>query len=106
MIPDDDDYWASRQEGPSGEEGPPEEENDLRREEGPPHDEWIPVSSSNVAEVMYESLTAHLHVRFHQGGGYYMGVPEYVFEEFVSAPSKGKFVHQVLKGSYFWVRGG
>lgn len=59
----------------------------------------IRVQSSDVHSIGYECGT--LYVRFLNGGLYaYDGVPEDVFEAFLNAPSKGKFVHQRLKGRY------
>ncbi|MGE0539179.1 MAG: KTSC domain-containing protein [Dehalococcoidia bacterium] len=63
--------------------------------------DMIPVSSSNVAAIGYDDATELLQVRFHNGSLYaYSGVPSSVFQRFLSAPSKGSFVHEELKDRY------
>lgn len=63
----------------------------------------ISVSSSNVSQVGYENGVLEVH--FHSGGVYqYFHVPEEVFRLFLSAPSKGKFVHRHLKGKFPFTR--
>ncbi len=57
----------------------------------------IPVNSSNVRCIGYENGIIEVH--FHNGYAYrYPNCNERIFNEFLNAPSKGKFVHQVLKG--------
>lgn len=59
----------------------------------------IPVSSSNLSAVGYEDTT--LYVRFHSGSTYaYFNVPENVYNGLLAAPSKGKYLASVIKGSY------
>lgn len=71
----------------------------------PPPDEWVPVTSSNVAAVAHDLSAKALWVRFNSGHqGYYAGVRRDVYEEMLAAPSKGKFVHQRLIPNYRWVR--
>jgi len=57
-----------------------------------------PVSSSNVKSIGYEN--GILEVIFHNGLAYRYDVPESVYREFMSAPSKGRFVSSRLKGRY------
>ena len=46
----------------------------------------IPVSSSNISSIGYQSGT--LYVSFHSGGLYaYSGVPESIYRELMSASS-------------------
>ena len=53
------------------------------------------VISSDVASIGYENGV--LEVEFHKGGIYrYYNVDAGLFYEFLNAPSKGKFVHNVL----------
>ncbi len=69
--------------------------------------EWTTnvVSSSNVSTVGYNAGTNTLEVIFHSGAVYhYFGVDEDVYESFLAAASKGKFVHYVLKGAYAYER--
>lgn len=61
----------------------------------------IPVVSSNVASVGYDENSSTLEVAFHSGGIYqYFDVSPQVFEEFINADSKGKFLHREIKGIY------
>lgn len=63
----------------------------------------IPVNSSNVASIGYENGIIEVH--FHNGYAYrYSDTSEALFQEFLNAPSKGKFVHQRLKNCYPTVR--
>ena len=67
--------------------------------------EWVPVSSSNVAEVGYNEATNTLGVRFLNGSEYeYRDVGEDVFTSLASAPSVGKFLHAYIKGAYAYER--
>lgn len=59
----------------------------------------IPVQSSNIASIGYESGT--MHIRFHSGGLYtYSDVPEFLYMELMSAASKGRYFHAHIKGRY------
>ena len=63
----------------------------------------ISVSSSNVSQIGYEN--GILEVHFHSSSVYqYLHVPETVLRLFLSAPSKGQFVHQHLKGKFPFIR--
>jgi hypothetical protein len=61
--------------------------------------EWVSVASETVDQIGYDPAAAELHVRFRSGGRYYLysNVPEGVHQEFLAAPSKGRFVHTRLK---------
>ena len=62
-----------------------------------------PVSSSNVAAIGWSDGV--LHVRFHGGRLYeYVGVPSDVFDAFMSAPSKGRFLHWRIARQYHYIR--
>ncbi|MFR4634095.1 MAG: KTSC domain-containing protein [Blautia faecis] len=59
----------------------------------------IPVSSSNISSIGYQSGT--LYVSFHSGGLYaYSGVPESIYRELMSASSHGKYLASQIKGRY------
>ncbi len=61
--------------------------------------EMFPVASSRITEMGYDSETASVYVRFTDGTAWcYRNVPEEVWNQFVSAPSKGRFINQVLDG--------
>lgn len=63
--------------------------------------EFYPVDSSNVLEIGYDDYDGVLYVRFLNGALYYYeGVPPEVWDAFLYAPSKGKFVHTDLKNVY------
>ena len=57
------------------------------------------VDSSNVEAVGYDEPAMELHVLFKGSPTVYVyqEVPQHVHEEFMMAPSKGKFVHYELK---------
>jgi hypothetical protein len=57
------------------------------------------VDSSNVEAIGWNPDLHLLTVDFKNGSSYqYMGVPEEVYQAFMSAPSKGKFVWETLRG--------
>lgn len=59
--------------------------------------EMFPVSSTRITEMGYDPKQAIVYVRFTDGKGWcYRNVPKNVWEDFVSSPSKGRFIHQVL----------
>jgi hypothetical protein len=63
--------------------------------------QMVPVDSSNVAAIGYSSVEQVLVVDFHNGGHYrYFQVPIGVFEAFLAAPSKGRFLNWEIKGTY------
>lgn len=61
-----------------------------------------PVASSNVAEIGYDEDTSIVEVLFtNQRVYHYYDVPIGVWSDFVAAPSKGEFVHEVfIRGGY------
>jgi len=60
--------------------------------------EMIPVESSNLSAIGYDSDTSTLYVNFLNGSQYaYKEVPEEVFEEFKESDSKGQFLHRRIK---------
>jgi hypothetical protein len=70
--------------------------------------EMIPVNSSTISAIGYDTFSASLVVVFLKGGSPYTyhSVPEDVFEAFKEAPSKGKFLDQVIKkGGYPYTKG-
>ncbi|EHK2402067.1 KTSC domain-containing protein [Clostridium perfringens] len=60
----------------------------------------IPVSSSNLVSVGYDSSTATLRIAFHSGVYDYYNVPQNIFEGLLNASSKGKYHHAFIKNSY------
>ena len=60
------------------------------------------VDSSSVEQFAYDADNQELHIIFIKGGYYiYSQVSPETAEEFATAPSKGQFVHYVLKKQGF-----
>lgn len=57
--------------------------------------ELIPVKSSNVKAIGYKDGIIEVH--FRNGYVYHYIATQTLFEQFLSASSKGRFVHQHLK---------
>lgn len=65
----------------------------------------IPVSSSSLSSVGYDSQSLTLEIEFRKGSVYqYFDLPENVFESLMQAPSKGKFLDVHIKHSYRYTR--
>lgn len=64
--------------------------------------EMIPVpTSTSVDEIGYDDSAQEVWVRFKSGRLYvYSPVPRLVWDDFVTAPSKGTFLNDVLKIAY------
>lgn len=63
------------------------------------------VSSSNVVSVGYDAPSQTLEVEFRSGGVYqYYNVPQGVFDEFMKAPSKGRFLAYQIRSSFPYSR--
>lgn len=61
--------------------------------------DMIPVVSSNLSAVGYESLT--LYVRFNDGSLYsYDNIPVEVYQGLMNASSKGHYLFTAIKGHY------
>lgn len=67
---------------------------------------WIETpESSNISRFRYDESNRILTVEFKNGGTYdYYDVPPIVFEQMKSAPSKGQFLAQQVKGNYRYAR--
>lgn len=62
---------------------------------------WTTVSSTNISKIGYDEVLSELSVVFNNGRTYtYLGVPRNVYQEFLSASSKGSFVHTRLRNRY------
>jgi hypothetical protein len=63
--------------------------------------ERLPVSSSNIESVGYDSISLTLEVEFKRGGVYqYYEVPSDVYEGFISAESLGSYLHHSIKNNF------
>lgn len=61
----------------------------------------IVINSSTIISADYTEETETLIIRFKNGRDYiYHNVPKYVFEEFISSPSKGQYFNLHIKGRY------
>lgn len=61
--------------------------------------------SSNIARFSYAEASQTLTVEFKNGNMYdYFDVPIFIYESMKSAPSKGRFLAQEIKGNYRYAR--
>lgn len=59
------------------------------------------VGSTNIASVGYDEPTQTLEVEFSNGTLYqYYNVGAALYEQFMQAPSKGKFFHVYIRNDY------
>lgn len=67
--------------------------------------DMIPVVSSNINAIGYDDNSSTLRISFNDGSQYdYYSVTRDVFEAFRDSDSKGKFLHQNIKGKYPYAR--
>ena len=67
--------------------------------------ELVEVESSNVQAIGYDADTKRLFVQFWKSGLYqYENVPEAVYNAFLQASSKGKFVWQQIRDHYGFIK--
>ena len=60
--------------------------------------EFIPVESSIIKEVLYNQGDRTLLVRFIKGSLYkYTGVPQSMYDQMMSGESVGKYFHRYIK---------
>ncbi|MGE3520759.1 MAG: KTSC domain-containing protein [Vicinamibacterales bacterium] len=65
----------------------------------------IPVDSTSIDAIGYDTEAAELHVRLLSGNTYkYAGVSQAAFQAFLSAPSKGAYFNREMKPKYFGVQ--
>ena len=65
----------------------------------------IPVSSSNIESIGYVEQNQEVYVRFLKGGVYvYRGVPQHEFQNLLTAPSLGSYLHRNYKNVYPYER--
>jgi hypothetical protein len=66
---------------------------------------FVPVESSDIAGVCYDSNAQTLYVAFKSGSRYfYQSVPEPVYTALLSAPSKGRYLNAQIIGRYKYGR--
>lgn len=65
--------------------------------------DWIRVSSTDVHAIRYDEQRMTIQVSFRSGDVYeYYGTSYAVFLDFLSAASKGQFVHYILTPMYLY----
>ena len=65
------------------------------------------VASSIISSIGYDPQTSTLEVEFLNSGIYqYYGVPENMYQQLMSAPSKGQFLNTYIKNQYPYSRTG
>lgn len=68
---------------------------------------WKLVESSNIVAIGYDEDERQLHIQFKSGLEYvYHDVPTEVWQEFLVAPSKGKYLNERIKGVYAYEKVG
>jgi hypothetical protein len=61
----------------------------------------IPVRSSAISAIGYDPLTHRMQIKFTQGHIYnFCGVPQFIFDGFLAAPSKGRYYDYHIKDKY------
>lgn len=62
---------------------------------------WIPVSSSNLSAVAYDSSSQTLYIQFRSSGTYaYYNVPASVYDGLMNAASHGQYHAAFIKNSH------
>lgn len=65
----------------------------------------VPVLSSDIHSVGYNSDDKILEIQFHSGGIYqYIDVPQQLHIDLIFAPSVGKFFYRYIKNIYFCIK--
>lgn len=76
----------------------------LQLEDEPVSSEWIDVQSSNIEAIRYNAKSQSLDIRFYSSKDHsfysYEGVPQFVFEGFMSAESKGRYFHDCIREDF------
>lgn len=63
--------------------------------------EFTSVESTNIDGVHYDDQAAAFTVKFKNGGVYrYEGVSAPIYQEFMDAESKGKYLNSTIKGNF------
>jgi len=65
----------------------------------------LPVVSSELRAVGYDSDDNVLEIEFNNGGVYrYFGVPIHVYSSLMTVPSKGRYFNQQIRSNYYCLR--
>jgi len=66
--------------------------------------EMIPVSSSNLVAVGYDSVTETLRIQFRSSTYDYFNVPAHIHQGLMNASSKGQYHATYIKNVYQYTR--
>lgn len=67
--------------------------------------ERLPVDSSTIVDIGYDSPSMSLEIGFKQGAVYqYFDVPDALYQELMRADSKGKFFHAHIRDHYRYTK--
>lgn len=59
------------------------------------------VSSTNISDINYDPQSETMSITFNNGSAYnYLSVPEGVYMRLMSAPSKGEYFAQYIRGRF------
>lgn len=65
----------------------------------------IPVNSSTIEAIGYDTVSEKLSVKFKSGTIYeYLNVPHYVYQAVIEADSVGKALNSEVKGIYDYLK--
>ena len=62
---------------------------------------WVAVNSSNIQAIRYFMVSKEMQIRFKDSGVYrFKNVPGNIYAGMLSAPSKGKYFHNSIRGKF------
>src|SRR5512145_1713686 len=62
---------------------------------------FLPVKSTSLAAIAYESPRQRLHIHFQDRSVYtYFDVPAHVYQQLLEAPSKGLYFNAWIRGKF------
>jgi hypothetical protein len=64
----------------------------------------VQVISSNVVAIGYKEKEKDLYIDFKNGSYVYFNVPQEIYDGLLNAESKGKYLHQKIKGRYDYAK--
>ena len=64
--------------------------------------DMIPVVSSNISSIGFDSATSTMRVQFNNGGVYEASASQSDFDTFMAAKSKGVHFNKILKKAFIW----
>lgn len=66
---------------------------------------FLPVKSTSLAAIAYESPRQRLHIHFQDRSVYtYFDVPAHVYQQLLEAPSKGLYFNARIRGKFILKR--